>query len=167
VYLFYVDESGDPNTWVQNDNFILAGVAIHEGQVRRLSEQLDAVQRRFFPSIQMPVEFHAQHIHGAKDRFRGMLPADRTALLDAAYSVVSNAGFPNLIGFVTAIHVSAVTSPSQCLRDCLEDICERFNLFLVRQFNAGYKDKGLLIMDRSGREARVRELRQPAESDLP
>ncbi len=51
VYLFYLDESGDPGGWNQFDDFVLAGVAIHEGQVRRLSERLGAVQRRFFPSL--------------------------------------------------------------------------------------------------------------------
>jgi hypothetical protein len=158
VYLFYLDESGDPNTWAQNDNFVLAGVAVHEGQVRRLSRQFDAIQHRFFPSISVPIEFHAQHIHGAKDRFRQMDPANRAALLKSAYDVIRRAGFPNVIAFMTAIHVSAVTDASQALRDCLEDICQRFNTFLVRQFQMGHKDKGLLIMDKSGREARVREL---------
>jgi hypothetical protein len=158
MYLFYLDESGDPGEWNVKDNFILAGVAIHEGQVRRLSEELRKVQQNFFPSIRIPVELHAQHIHSGKGRFRIMPPDQRSALLNAAYQVIGNAGFPNLIAFITAIHVSAVTSPVQALRDCLEDICQRFNTFLVRQFNAGYRDKGLLIMDRSGRESRVREL---------
>jgi hypothetical protein len=62
-----------------------------------------------------------------------MLAADRTALLDAAYDVIAGSGFPNLIAFITATHVSAVTSPAQALRACLEDICERFNSFLVHQ----------------------------------
>ena len=79
-------------------------------------------------------------------------------LLGSAYEVIDKAGFPNLIVFATAMHVTAVENPHQALSDCLEDICQRFNTFLVRQFNAGYKDKGLLIMDRSGRDARIREL---------
>ena len=158
MYLFYLDESGDPDSWQESDNFILAGIAVHEGQVRRLSEQFDAVQRRFFPAIVMPIEFHAQHIHSGKGRFRQMPRADRAALLDSAYDVIANATFPNLIAFITSIHVSAVTSASQALRDCLEDVCHRFNTFLVRQFNAGHRDKGLLIIDKSGREARIREL---------
>ena len=158
MYLFYLDESGGPDSWGENDNFVLAGIAIHEGQIRRLSEQLDAVQRRFFPSIGIPIELHAQHIRSGKGRFRQMPQEDRAALLDSAYNVITNASFPNLIAFITSIHVSAVTSASQALRVCLEDICQRFNTFLVRQFNAGYKDKGLLIMDKSGREARIREL---------
>ena len=158
MYLFYVDESGVTRGWNNQDNFILAGIAVHEGQVRRLSEKLDDVQRQFFPSIQIPIEIHAGHIYHRKGRFKNMSLDQRDALLDAAYSVIANAGFPNLIGFVTAIHVSAVQTPAQAFSDCLEDLCERFNTFLVRQFNAGFKDKGMLIMDRSGREQQVRDL---------
>lgn len=158
MYLFYMDESGDPSAWEKQGNFILAGIAVHEGQIRRLSGELSAVQHGFFPDIRVPLEFHAQHIFSGKGRFRGMACQQRTDLLRAAYCVIANAGFPNLIAFISAIHVSAVASPFQALHDCLEDICERFNAFLVRQFRAGYPDKGLLIMDRSGRESRVREL---------
>ncbi|MBM4041683.1 MAG: DUF3800 domain-containing protein [Planctomycetes bacterium] len=158
VYLFYVDESGDPHGWESQDNFVLGGVAVHEGQVRRLCAELDAVQKAFFPGIAVPFEFHAQRIHSGKDRFRAMSQERRTELLNTAYDVIARAGFPNLVGFISAIHVSAVTSPHQALSDCLGDICQRFNTFLVRQYSAGHPDKGLLIMDESGREPRVREL---------
>jgi len=30
MYLFYIDESGNPNGWDTQDNFILGGVAVHE-----------------------------------------------------------------------------------------------------------------------------------------
>lgn len=158
MYLFYVDESGVAQGWNDQDNFILAGVAVHEGQVRKLSEELDTVQQQFFPSIQIPIELHAGPIYHGKGRFRSISVEQRATLLDAVFSVIAQAGFPNLIAFVTAIHVSAVQTSSQAFGDCLEDICERFNVFLVRQFNAGYKDKGMLIMDRSGREQQVRDL---------
>lgn len=158
MYLFYVDESGDSSQWQNQNNFILAGVAVHEGQVRILSESLNQVQRQFFPDIRVPLEFHAQHIRSGKGRFRDMPHEQRVALLDAAYDVIANARFPDLIAFVSAIHVSAVQSSPQALQTCLEDICGCFNIFLVRQFNAGYKDKALMIIDRSGREGRVREL---------
>lgn len=158
MYLFYLDESGDPDRWTDQDNFILAGVAVHEGQVRGLSEEIEKIQQRFLPGISVPIEVHADHIRSGKGRFRQMPPDHRIALLDSAYRVIGDAHFPNLIAFISAIHVSAVTTPAQALTDCLEDICQRFNTFLVRQFSAGYRDKGLLIMDRSGRDARVREL---------
>jgi hypothetical protein len=153
-----MDESGDPNGWNVRDNFVLAGVAVHEGQIRSLSGQLDRLQKRFFPAIAVPLEIHAHHIFAGKGRYRKWPRQRRKALLDEAFAVIANAGSPNLVAFVSAIHVSAVTGAHQALSTCLEDICQRFNTFLVRQFNAGYKDKGLLIMDKSGRDARVREL---------
>lgn len=165
MYLFYVDESGSPDGWGVHDNFILAGVAVHEGQVRLLSKELDAVQERFFPNISLPLELHAAHIHHGKDRFRKMAESQQVELLESAYDVLTNSHFPNLIAFITAIHVSAVTSPVQALADCLEDICQRFNTFLVRQYKAGHKDKGLMIVDRSGREARFREIMAAFERD--
>jgi len=158
MYLFYLDESGDPSSWNDQDNFILAGVAVHEGQVRNLSTALGDVQRRFLPGIQVPVELHTQHIRAGKGRFRDMAKEQREDLLLAAYDVLSNADFPRLIGFASAIHIGAVQSPEQAFRTCLEDICECFNSFLVREFKAGHKHKGLLIIDRSGREGQVREL---------
>ena len=157
MYLFYVDESGDPNGFAGGqNNFVLGGVAIHEGQVRTFTEALDNVQNRFFPTIPFRLELHASEINAGSGRFR--LGRDRqAALLSAAYGVIQNAWFPNLVVFITGIHESAVVTPQQALRVCLEDICERFNLFLVRQCNAGHIDKGLLIMDRSGRAQRIRE----------
>ena len=132
MYLFYIDESGIPRGWDSQDNFVLGGVAIHEGQIRSLSEGLNNVQGRFFPDISVPIEFHAQHLSSGKGRYRKMTHQQRTDILNSTYDVIVNARFPNLIVFITAIHVSAVTSHSQALRDCLEDICERFNTFLVR-----------------------------------
>jgi hypothetical protein len=158
MYLFYIDESGDPFAWDQNDNFILAGVAIHEGQVRNLTRQLDDIQEKYFPTISIPIEFHAGAILSGKDRFRRIEENIRDQIMDEIYEIIKSAGFPNLITFATAIHVSAVKNGAQALEDCLEDICQRFNTFLKYQFQAGYPDKGLLIMDKSGRETRIREL---------
>ncbi len=133
MYLFYIDESGDPGGWETQDNFVLGGVAVHEGQVRRLSDELTSVQGTIFPGIAVPIEFHAQHVSSGKSRYRKMTLEQRSDILDAIYNVILNAHFPSFVAFVTAIHVSAVKSHSQALRDCLEDICQRFNTFLVRQ----------------------------------
>lgn len=158
MYLFYLDESGDPYAWSDQDNFILAGVAVHEGQVRNLSERLEDVQSSFFPSIQVPLEFHTCDIHSGSKRFRRMSEENRLAYLDQAYDVVESAPFPALVAFVTAIHITAVTDPTQALRACLEDISVRFNLFLIREFKAGYPNKGLMIIDKSGRDKQLLEL---------
>jgi len=158
MYLFYIDESGDPNGWNVQDNFVLAGIAIYEGQIRSLSNELNRIQESHFPGISVPIEFHAQHIFKAKGRFRKWEKERRFTLLDDIFNVIENAKYPGLITFAASIHISAVTNGNQALRDCLEAICDRFNTFLVRQFKKGYPDKGLLIIDRSGRDRRIREI---------
>ena len=41
MYILYIDESGDYNNWEENKNFVLAGVAVHEGQIGKISGRLD------------------------------------------------------------------------------------------------------------------------------
>jgi len=158
MYLFYVDESGAHDAWTAQDNFVLGGVAVHESQVRNYSLALDAIQAKHFPAIGIPVEFHAQHIQSGKGRYRQFTTGQRAALINDLGDVVSHARFPSMVCFISAIHVSRVASPSQALKDCLEDLLERFNNFLVRQFRQGFKDKGLVIIDASGRDAQIRDI---------
>ena len=43
MYLLYIDESGDPGAWSDN-NFVLGAVAVHEGQVFHLGKRLDDIR---------------------------------------------------------------------------------------------------------------------------
>jgi hypothetical protein len=151
LYLLYLDESGDPGAWTTGaqNHFVIGGVAVHEGKIREYSEKLDAIQAKFFPKIQVPIAFHASEIRNGKDRFRELSPADRAVLLDDLYEVLHQARFPNLIAFATVMHISAVQNSDQVLHDTFEDVCQRFNTFLVRQYKAGFIDKGLLIIDQA------------------
>ncbi len=149
MYVIYLDESGDPNSWQNQNNFVIAGVAVHEGQIWQLTQQIEKIQGHYFPGISIPIKMHANEIRGGKGRFRDLSEADRGQLLDEMYKVVSEARFPNLVAFATAIDISAVHTPEQALLDTFEDVAERVNMFLVRQFRRGHPDKGLLIVDRS------------------
>lgn len=149
MYIIYLDESGDPNGWNRQKHFVIGGVAIHEGQVWQLNQKIDQIQAKYFPEIQIPIKMHAVDIRGGRDHFRDLTELDRENLMDDMYQVISGARFPNLIAFATVMHISAVRSSEQALRDTFEDICQRINTFLVRQFNRGQPNKGLLIVDRS------------------
>jgi len=157
MYLLYLDESGDPNGWDTQNNFVLGGVAVHEGQIYGLAKQLDDIQTSFFPGISVPIIFHATDIAAGKNKFRLLSPEDRGRLLDAIYQIIARAGFPNLIAFATAIDISCVNSPDQVIHDTFQDVCQRFNTFLMRQYKHGHPDKGLLIIDRAHQE-RYRQL---------
>ena len=150
MYVIYLDESGDPNGWNNNqDHFVLGGIAIHEGQIRQISDSLDRVQAEFFPAISIPLKFHAVDINNGSGRFAQFSSDDRRRMLDAAYDVIAGATYPNAVLFATAMHISAVNNRDQALRDTFEDLVQRANTFLLRLNNQGNPQKGLLIIDRS------------------
>lgn len=157
MFLLYLDESGDPDAW-DHHNFVLGGVAVHEGQVYNLGQQLDAIQSKYFPNIRIPLAFHAAEIRAGKGHPFGELSQyDRDHLLQDVYDCIAAAEFPRLIAFATAMHISWVESPTQALHDAFQDILNRFNLFLIRLYKADRPNKGLLLMDQS-REKRYRQL---------
>ena len=150
MYLIYLDESGSPNGWNNNqDHFVLGGIAVHEGQIRRISDSLDEVQSRFFSDISFPLEFHATDINSGKSRFHNLTKLQRQDLMNAVYDVISDISYPKAVLFATAMHITAVRNSDQALRDTFEDVVQRVNTFLVRLNNAGNPQKGLLIIDRA------------------
>jgi len=77
MYILYVDESGDPNSWTDQNHYVLGGLAVHEGQVRHLAEQFSGIQNVYFPEISLPIPFHATEIAAGRGRFRHLMPIKR------------------------------------------------------------------------------------------
>lgn len=148
MYLLYLDESGEPNFGDQT-NFVLGAVAVFEGEIYKLSVQLDDIQRSYFPHLKMPLSFHATDIHGARGQFRALLRSEREALMSELYSTIHVAAFPRLVAFATDMHVSAAENEDQVLHDTFQDLIQRFNTFLKRQHQAGHTQKGLVIIDQA------------------
>ena len=157
MYLLYLDESGDPNGWQYQRNYVLAGVAVHEGQIWKLSNELDNIQSRYFPGISLPIAFHASETRRGKGHFDNLKPEIRNNILKDVCNVIGSCVFPNLVAFAVVVDISAVESSLQVRRFTLEDICARFNTFLIRQHKAERPNKGLLIIDRN-REGEYRSL---------
>lgn len=163
MYVLYLDESGDPNAWHGDQrHFVLGGVAVHEGQIDRLSKLVDDIQTRFLPPSRYGAvsrELHASEIHGGR-AFADLGDEGREKLLDAVYQCISNAWFPNLIPFAAAVHQSAVETPEQTLSITLESICARFNLFLKYEYERDSPSKGLIVFDEKslGTERECRRL---------
>lgn len=133
-------------------NFVLGGVAIHEGQIYTLNKELNTIQEKYFPGITVPIEFHVTHIRKGKGPHFNKFSEDvRERIIDDVYNIIQKAYFPNLIAFATSIDISAVKNPNQACHACFEDVCQNFNLFLYHQYKKGIPVKGLLIIDR-GRE---------------
>ena len=83
----YLDESGNPSGFRNNQNhFVIAGIAAHEGQIRNLGDGLDRIQSEFFSEIRAPFKFHATDISSGKGRrFRDMSFDGRQRPLDAVF----------------------------------------------------------------------------------
>ena len=159
MYVIYLDESGDPNAWSKQNHFIIGGIAIHEGQIRRLSNVLDDVQAEFFPGISVPLKFHAVDINSGRDRFRSICKSVRQRMLETVYDEIAKTAYPNAVLFATAMHISSVRHAEQALRGTFQDIAQRINTFLLRFHHQGKPQKGLLIIDRSqSTESRYRTL---------
>jgi len=149
VYLLYVDESGDPNGWSNQANFVLGAVAIHEGQVFGLTKQLDGIQQKYFPATTIPIPFHAEEISSGHGRFKSFDKVTRQSILHDVYDVIAKMSFPNLVLFAACVDDTALPSIAETLDVVLTDISSRFNIMLVRQFNYGAPNKGLMIVDQA------------------
>lgn len=151
MYVVYLDESGNPSGFKNNQNhFVIAGIAVHEGQIRNLGDGLDRIQSEFFPEIRVPFKFHATDISSGKGQRVRDIPLDqRQRLMDEVYDVIVDNPYPRALLFATAIHISAVENPEQALSDTFEDVVEKINAFLVRLNRGGNPQKSLLIIDKS------------------
>lgn len=152
MHILYLDESGGPNSWNVQKNFILGGVAIHEGQIYKLTKALNELQEKYFPGITVPIEFHVTPIRrGQRPHWNNFSESERTQIINDVYSIMEKTYYPNLIVFATCIDISAVKDANQVSRACFENVCQSFNKFLIHQYKRGELAKGLLIIDR-GRE---------------
>ena len=163
MYLLYVDESGDPNGWDNQKNFVLAAVAVHEGQVSPLTKALDAIQAKYFPEVSIPIAFHAVDIHAGKGRFKDVNKDIRMNLMKEIYEFISAIAYPRLIAFATCIDDTALPSARETIDITLGDVCSRFNIFLKRLYARDTPSKGLMIVDRA-HEEQYREFASPFPS---
>lgn len=92
MYILYIDESGDGGySPGSSRHLVLAGVAMHEGQWKRLVKLLDDIQSKNLPQAGGVVEFHACDLRGGRKAFRGLPRATRTQVMNDVYGVISTA----------------------------------------------------------------------------
>ncbi len=145
MYLLYIDESGDLNSWETQQNFVLGAIAIHEGQIPTLTTRMMEVQREFFPTVKIPLSFHAYEIRRGNGVYATISSAEREHLMDRIYGIIAETEFPKIVVFATAINISAVTSEEQVLHDVFEDLCSRFNYFSKRVL-AKHSQKNIIVL---------------------
>ena len=157
MHLLYVDESGDPRGWKVQRHFVLGAIAVHEDQIQKLTKEMDDIQKKYFPLIHISIPLHATDIHEGKGHFDNFTREKREELLLDICRLIGKQTFPRFVSFATAVHISALQSEKEALDMVIEDLTNRFNIFLNRLRSKGLPSKGLPIIDQAHQE-RYREL---------
>jgi hypothetical protein len=144
MYLLYVDESGNPDNPADR-YFVLAGAAIFERQTFHLSHDLDGVQRRHFPGLP-PVTFHATDIRSGSGFWRTVDKDKRRAILQEIGDTIAQANVPGVVLFGAAIEKTDALYGEAAVERATEEVCRRFDIFLMRRRNE-FNDpqRGLLV----------------------
>lgn len=146
MYLLYIDESGNENN-PADKYFVLAGIAIYERAAYFLSSDLEAVHNKHFPGSQ-PRPFHMTDIRAAKKLWRSVERSTRQTIIQDIASAIVGEREPGrgVVLFAAAIEKSDEIYGEEAVKLATEQICRRFDIFLMRRFNE-FDDpqRGLLI----------------------
>lgn len=162
MYLLYLDDSGNPDN-PDDSFFVLGGCAVFERSTYFLNDALESVQRSHFPS-EPPVSFHASCIRAGKGFWREVSRDTRRKVLGDIATSILNVEDPGVVLFATAIRKDASCHGEDVVRLATEDLCKRFDIFLMRRDNeAGDKQRGLIVFSEGKYDQRskvwVREFR--------
>ena len=141
MYILYLDESG---THGEASYFVLAGLAVFEREIHWFSQDLDLLQKEYFPEESEPVFFHAAPLR-ARAGDSVVQPWDkltvnqRRDLKDRVYGVIASRR--------AVLFACAVEKAFSDLRNedpyerAFEDLISRFDRFMGR-INGRASDEG-------------------------
>jgi hypothetical protein len=133
LYLLYLDESGNPDD-AQDKHFVLAGAAVFERVAFFLSRSIDAVQTTHFPGVQ-PIAFHATDIRSGNGFWRNIPKDKRAAVLADLAKALAETNHPGMFLFAAVVEKTAALYGENAVKAATEEICRRFDIFLMRQFH--------------------------------
>ena len=150
MYVLYLDESGFHNDATY---FVLGGLAIFEREMHFLAQEMDDLQRKYFPEIQDPVEFHVSPMRVSDDRhvippFNQLDRSQRRQLIDNVYQIIRN---HQGVLFGVAIEKAWRIDDDHYAR-AFEDLVSRFDRFLQRRNSTaapGGEQRGMIAVAES------------------
>jgi hypothetical protein len=162
MYLLYLDDSGNPDD-ASDRYFVLGGCALFERQTFYFRNALEGIQQAHFPE-EPPVPFHASEIRSGTGFWRRVSEDTRDVVLEEISGAFANVRSPGLVLFAVAIRKNAECHGEEAVRLATEDICKRFDIFLMRRANEhDDKQRGLLVFSKGKYDRRsklwVREFR--------
>jgi hypothetical protein len=157
MYLLYVDESGEPNN-VSDKHFVLGGVAVFERQIYHLNEALNELQQQYFPTIGDQIEFHASDMYRRnKEPWHSLPRAKCDEITQSVYRVIRDSNQQGVNLFSVVID-RGFQSVSDLVGRSFEELCNRFDLYLTRLHKEQNEQRGIMILDDSRYEERLKQL---------
>jgi hypothetical protein len=149
VYILYLDESG---TASDASYFVLAGLAVFEREIYWYAQDVDAIQKKYLPDIDYPVEFHASPLRQkdsdkVPEPFNRLTFNERRQLVKDMYQIIRNR---KGVLFGVAIE-KAWSVHEEPYERAFEDLTSRFDLFL-RRINATageHEQRGIIAVAES------------------
>ena len=133
MFILYIDESGYHS---EADYFVLAGIAVFEREIHWFAQDVVALQRRYFPDIEDPLEFHVSPLRASDDKnvpepFNRLGREDRRELISSIYNIIRGRQ-----GVLFGVAIEKAWRPGEDhYARAFEEIVNRFDLF-VRRYNA-------------------------------
>lgn len=163
MWLLYLDESGNPS---EHKNFVLGGVAVFEGEIYKLTKELDRVAALAFPGSGQSRELHIRDLKTLawSPKHEQFTRQWFFTVMANLADVIRNVSLYGLVLFGSVVHMPSVTPGNDPYVSAFEDVCSRFNMFLTRKHKRGDTQKGMVILDFSSHQHALR--RVAAESRL-
>jgi hypothetical protein len=138
------------------------GVAMHEGQWRKLTRQIDEIQASNFPTAGSFLEFHASEMRTGSRSFRGLPRPARSKAIEEVHKVISNAVGLTLFAAVVdkPSFIAKYQAKVEIYRAAFEGLSTMFDFFLQRkQRQAERVGRGIVVFDEA-RPSLSREIRR-------
>ena len=155
MHLLYLDDSGSA-TNQDEEYLVLGGVSLFEAQVDWVTQQLDKLAESIAPGAPHTIEFHASAIFSGKGApWDKMQKGERRGVIKAVLKVLANS-YDTARAFACAIRKAAYSTDPMEL--AFEDLCSRFDQYLMRVRASGERQRGLLILDESSYETSLQRM---------
>jgi hypothetical protein len=150
MYTLYLDESG---THSAATYFVLAGLAIFERESFWFASDMEAIQKKYFPDVKDPVEFHVAPLRQSNSDlvpapFNSITKEKRRELIAEVYQVI-RARKGVIFGIAMEKAWCAYGEP---YARAFEDITSRFDLFIRRinvQLPPSEQQRGIIAVSES------------------
>ncbi|MFH0792827.1 MAG: DUF3800 domain-containing protein [bacterium] len=156
MHLLYLDDSGSAAN--KNENYlVLGGVSIFEAQAHFITQEMDKLAATINPSDPHAVEFHASEIFARREQpWRSMTQGEAQGVIKAVLEILKKS-YETARAFACAIHKASYPNRDP-VELAFEDLCSRFDLYLMRLRGQGDRQRGILILDESTHETTLQRL---------